>query len=70
MSKSRQIFRGTDVVRAIKAVRDAGLPVSRVRINPQGDIELETSGLQTQDSGADLERWLATRAEGSYARPA
>jgi hypothetical protein len=70
MSKSRQAFRRTDVVRAIKAVRDAGLPVSRVRINPHGVIEVETSGLQTQDSTADLERWLAKRGEGSYARPA
>ena len=43
MSKSRQAFRRTDVLRAINAVKDAGLPISAVRISPQGEIEVETA---------------------------
>jgi hypothetical protein len=66
--KSRQIFRRTDVLRAIKAVTDAGLPVSAVRISPQGEIEVETVKIQAQDSATDLECWLATRG-ANHARP-
>jgi hypothetical protein len=61
MSKGRQAFRRTDVLRAIRAVRDAGLPVSAVRISPQGEIEVETAKAQAQDSATDLERWLEGR---------
>ena len=66
MSKSWQPFRHTDVLRAIKAVRCAGLPVSAVRISPQGEIVVETATAQAQDS-ADLECWLANKG-GSHAR--
>lgn len=68
MSKSRQVFRRTDVLRAIKAVKDAELPVSAVRISPQGEIEVETIKAQAQDSATDLESWLAGRGS-NHARP-
>ena len=42
MSKGQWAFRPRDITRAIQAVAKAGLSVSVVRINPQGQIELET----------------------------
>jgi hypothetical protein len=42
MSKRRQTFCRTDIMRAIKAVRDSGLSVSAVRMSAQGQIEVET----------------------------
>jgi hypothetical protein len=68
MPRNKQIFRRTDLTRAIKAVRDAGLSVSAVRISPQGQIEIETAKAQAQDSVTDLERWLA-RKGANHARP-
>ena len=61
MSKARQTFRRNEVMRAIKAVRDAGLSVLAVRISPQGEIEVETAKTQAQDSASDLDRWIATK---------
>ena len=68
MSKCRQTFRRSDVTRAIKAVTEAGLTISAVRISPQGQIEVETGKAQAQDSAGDLERWLANRAGADHAR--
>jgi hypothetical protein len=51
-------------------VKDAGLAVSKVRINPQGEIEIETRAGQAHDSGSELEIWLNKRAEGANARSA
>ena len=68
MSKSWQAFRRTDVLHAINAVKDAGLPISAVRISPQGEIEVETAKTQAQDSATDLERWLDSRGP-NHARP-
>jgi hypothetical protein len=64
MSKAQWAFRPSDVTRAIKAITKAGLSVSAVRINPQGQIEVETAKGSAQDSKSDLDSWLAKR--GGY----
>jgi hypothetical protein len=64
MSKAQWAFRPSDVTRAIKAITKAGLSVSAVRINPQGQIEVEMAQRPAQDSKSDLDSWLAKR--GGY----
>lgn len=67
MPKSRYIFRRTDLMRAIKAAHDFGLGVCKIRINPQGEIEVEAGAPPAQDLGDDLERWLSKRAKQNNA---
>ena len=62
MSKGQWAFRSAAIKRAIKAAQQAGLTVSGFRINPQGEIHIETVKQRAQDSAGDLDRWLATRA--------
>jgi hypothetical protein len=64
MSKGHWAFRPAALKRAIKTAQEAGLTVSGFWINPQGEIHIETAKVQAQDSGDDLDRWLATRAGG------
>jgi integrase len=61
MSKGQWAFRPAALKRAIKTAQEAGLTVSGFRINPQGEIHIETARGQAQDSGGDLDRWLAIR---------
>jgi hypothetical protein len=64
MSRGQWAFRPAALKRAIKAAQEAGLTVCGFRINPQGEIHIETAKKQEQDSCGDLDRWLATKARG------
>jgi hypothetical protein len=64
MSKGKQNFRRTDLMRAIKAARDAGLGVSGVRINKEGQIEVVAGPLvdsTASESANELEHWLSKK---------
>jgi hypothetical protein len=41
MSKGKQLFRETELTRAIRAAKKEGLRVSKFRINTRGEIEVE-----------------------------
>lgn len=43
MSRAPSTFRQRDMTRAVKAVRAAGLPVSRVTVDREGRIVVETA---------------------------
>jgi hypothetical protein len=61
-------LRPSDVTRAIKAVTNAGLSISAVRINAQGQIKVETAPSDGQDSTSDLDCWMASRIAANHAR--
>ena len=62
MSKGQWTFRPAALKRAIRAAQEVGLTVSGFWINPHGEIHIETTKKQEQDSAGDLDRWLATSA--------
>ena len=50
MSKGKHAFMETEMARAIRAVRKAGLPVKSVRVNTQGEIQVDIGPPQAHDS--------------------
>jgi hypothetical protein len=63
MSRGRQPFRQTDVVKAIRAAAQAGLPVARFEIDRDGKI-IVIAGRPEQDDASPLEQWRRERGQG------
>jgi hypothetical protein len=60
MARGRITFKQSDVTRAIKGVLAAGVAIGAVRINPQGQIEVEAAKPNTQNPLDDeLVEWEA-----------
>jgi hypothetical protein len=67
--RGKNLFKKTDMRRAIDTARRAGLFLARVDITKDGTISLVTGkGEGEAARGADLDNWLAK--EGRGARPA
>jgi hypothetical protein len=61
MGRQRCVFRQSDVVRAIRATRAAGLEVARIEIDKGGKIIIIIAG-QPDDEAVEvntLDQWLA-----------
>lgn len=41
MSRGRQSFKQTDMTRALKAAKAAGIEIARIRIGKDGEIEID-----------------------------
>ena len=63
MSSGRHRFKQTDVSRAIRAAKAAGVDVARVKFDKDGGFVLEMNKEceATADDG-ELEKWMANRA--------
>jgi hypothetical protein len=55
MSAREWPFKLTDVRRAIQAVQEMRLPVSGVRIEPDGTIHIDTSPVPKPPTGGEVE---------------
>ena len=55
--RAKQTFRRTDLMRTIKAARDAGLTVSEVRISPGGEITLHTDATSAEPVNEAADEW-------------
>jgi hypothetical protein len=66
VSRRPCMFRQTDLKRAVKAVRAAGLEVARVEINKDGVIVV-VPGKFAEDvaGGSDLDKWVRAHARAT-----
>jgi hypothetical protein len=69
MGRGNCTFRQTDITRAIKAARAAGMDVAGVRVDPQtGVIEVVSRTSPVQSSEAAFDQWMATHARTDEGR--
>ncbi len=55
MGRGRCAFKQSDLVRAVKAVRKAGVEVTRIEIDRQGNIAIETGPADAARNGTTRE---------------
>jgi hypothetical protein len=58
MSRAPVTFRGTDLRRAVKSVKEAGLEIARVEIAPTGSIIIHAGKPEEEDSGNPWDKVL------------
>ena len=62
--RGRGRFRQSDVMRALKAARAAGMGVARFEIDPDtGRIIVVAEYSENSQQGTDLDKWMAHRAD-------
>lgn len=64
MSKGRHMFRRTDLMRAVQAVKDTGLSIGEARITPDGSISIVTTQPQARPAN-ELDAWIAKDANSA-----
>ena len=66
MTRRPSAFRQSDLTRAVKSVTAAGVGIARVEIDKAGKIIIitgERTDQPGQESGNDLDNWIAKRAK-------
>lgn len=69
MAKRPATFKQTDVTRAVKGVRAAGVSVGRVEIDRDGRIVIESASTPAAPQ-SDFDQWFADRGTGKAGRHA
>ena len=62
MPKGLQIFKQTDLLRAIRTFQKAGLSVARAEIDRDGKIIVVAGDGKTKEDLDSLDNWMATHA--------
>jgi len=60
--RARQAFTVAALRRAVKGVKEAGIEVSRVEIEPNGKIVVITESDAATRGESDLDKWMTGRA--------
>jgi hypothetical protein len=57
MATRRAAFSQSDLRRAVKGIKDAGLPLRRVEISPEGRIAIITADAEPKDRASEPNEW-------------
>jgi hypothetical protein len=62
--KRKCLFKSSDVIRAVNAVKKTGAEVARVMIDTEGNIVVIVGKpmMMTEDAGNDLDKWMTKHA--------
>jgi hypothetical protein len=61
MARKELTFRKTDLARALRAAKDAGLPIGAFEISKEGSIRIMTPNAPVAAQHADANEWDAVK---------